>query len=92
MKDKPNVLVEYKEGAKWFGDPNPLQFVQFVEFNDLRNELDQAIINGWTKCIAAKPGTFDTEYAAYLAELKRVGIDKWVSMYQTYYDKNVKGK
>lgn len=89
-KDSITVKDEYKEGAKWFGAPNPLQFVQFPEHNDLRVELSEAIVTGWTKCIAAKPGEFEKAWDAHQKELKRVGLDKWVALYQEYYDANLK--
>jgi len=90
MKNEVNVKLEYEHGKKWFGDPNPLQMVQFPEEIDLENAVSQAIITGWTKCIAAKPGEFEKEWEAHQAELKRVGLDKWTALYQDYYDKNIK--
>jgi ABC-type glycerol-3-phosphate transport system substrate-binding protein len=90
MRDQVNVKLEYKEGQKWFGDPNPVQFVQFPEHNDLKVAVDNAIWGGWTKCIAAKPGEFEKAWQENLAELKRVGLDRWVALYQDYYDKNIR--
>jgi ABC-type glycerol-3-phosphate transport system substrate-binding protein len=89
-KDEANVRLEYKEGAKWFGDPNPVQFVLFPEHNDLENAVIDAIVTGWTKCIAAKAGEFEKTWQEHQAELKRVGLDRWTALYQDYYDKNIK--
>jgi ABC-type glycerol-3-phosphate transport system substrate-binding protein len=90
MRDEANVKVEYEHGALWFGAPNPLQFVQFPEENDLKNAVSDAIVEGWTKCIAAAPGEFEAEWRAHQAELQRVGLDRWVALYQGYYDQHIK--
>ncbi len=90
MKDEVNVKTEYEHGKLWFGDPNPVQFVQFPEENDLKNAISQAIVEGWTKCIAAKPGEFEAAWEAHQTELRRVGLERWVKLYQDYYDNNIK--
>lgn len=90
LMDQVNITAEYKEGAKWCAAPNPLQFVQFPEHNDLKVEVEEAIYTGWTKCIAARPGEFEKTWQEHQAELKRIGLDRWTALYQEYYDKNIK--
>ncbi len=89
QKGTKNLQDEYAEGAKWLFAPNPFQFVQFPEENDLKNAITEALVVGWTKCIAAPEGTFEAEYNAYLAELERVGLSKWVALYQDYLNTNM---
>jgi hypothetical protein len=67
-----------------------VQFVLFPEHNDLETAVIDAIVTGWTKCIAAKAGEFEKTWEEHQAELKRVGLDRWTALYQGYYDKNIK--
>jgi ABC-type glycerol-3-phosphate transport system substrate-binding protein len=74
----------------WVGAPNPFQFVIYPELNDIRVELNNSIITGWTKCIAAPEGKFDSEYDAWQAGLKKLGLEKWTAAYQKYQDEKLK--
>ena len=74
------------ESVNWVGEPNPFQFTEFPEMNDINVEVNDAIVTGWTKLIAADPGTFDAEWDAFIAEWERVGGPDWVATLQSYYD------
>jgi len=75
-----------QESARWVGEPNPFQFVEFPELNDLRVELNDVIVTGWTRVITATPDTFEAEWETFLSEWDRVGGADWVAAYQSYYD------
>lgn len=75
---------------EWAGAPNPFQFVNFPELNDLQTAVNEVIIVGWTKAISAAPGEFDAEWSEFLSEWDRVDGAQWVKAYQDYYDDNVR--
>lgn len=74
------------ESARWAGEPNPFQFVEFPELNDINVAVNDAIVTGWTKLIAADPGTFDQEWEAFLEEWERVDGPEWVAAFQEVYE------
>jgi ABC-type glycerol-3-phosphate transport system substrate-binding protein len=78
-----------QQSGNWVGATNPFQFVEFQDLSDLRAELSDVIITGWTKLISADPDQFEAEWDAFLSEWNRVGGDEWVAAYQSYYDENL---
>jgi hypothetical protein len=78
-----------QRSSEWVGETNPFQFVEFPELADLRTELLDVIITGWTKLISAEPGQFEAEWDAFLSEWDRVGGADWVAAYQTYYNESM---
>lgn len=75
-----------QESALWAGAPNLFQFIEFAELADIRVELNDAIVTGWTKVITAAPGAFENEWNAFVSEYNRVGGETWLATYQEYYD------
>ncbi len=90
-KPQGNGLREViKQGGQWAGAPDPFQFIQFPELDDIRAEVSDAIVTGWTKVITAAPEEFDAEWDAFVAEWERAGGEEWTAAFQTYYDENMK--
>jgi hypothetical protein len=57
---------------------------------DTNGEIYAAVETGWIKMIAASSGQFDAEWNAYVANLKKAGLDKFIEAYQEYYDTKMK--
>ena len=78
------------ESAKWVGEPDPFQFVNFPDLEDNRTELQDAVCVGWTKAITADEGEFDNTWDEFLASWDRSGGEEWTAAYQAYYDENLR--
>lgn len=87
---KVNFHATIPMAAEWVGTPNPFQFLTFPDLKDQRTAINDVIVQGWTKLIAAEAGKFDAVWEKYLKDLDAAGLPAWLSAYQKYYDANLK--